>query len=108
MNTDQLWVLLRTLLSATGPIAALLIARGMPAEDVGLWSSLALALLAFGPIVSQGVIGLMSKTDKSKLAAVNAMPDVVQVVVKDSAGTGATAAVKDKALEKVVPQSSST
>lgn len=42
---------------------------------------------------------------EANLAAVNAMPEVTKVVVKDNASNGVGAALKDEALEKVIPVS---
>ncbi len=46
--------------------------------------------------------------DASTLAAVNAMPDVTKVITKNDAKDGVGEAMRDSALQKVVPQSAAS
>ncbi len=103
MNLDQIQSLIRTLLAAGGPIAALLVQYGLPADKVTIWLSLALAIL---PPIAAGVWGIVVKTDKAKVAAAGAMPGVSVIVdtsVASPASAGAQAAATDKAVPGVAP-----
>lgn len=91
MNLDQVQSLIRTLLAAGGPIAALLVQYGMPSDKVSIWISLALAVV---PPVVAAVWGVIAKTDAAKVAAVGAMPGV-SVTVAPTASPGAQAAAAD-------------
>jgi hypothetical protein len=99
MNLDQIQSLIRTLLAAGGPIAALLVQYGMPQDKVSIWISIALVVL---PPVVAAVWGIITKTDAAKVAAVGAMPGV-SVIVAPSASAGAQAAAADKAVPGVNP-----
>jgi hypothetical protein len=91
MNLDQVQALIRTLLAAGGPIAALLIQYGMPADKVNTWISLGLAIL---PPVAAGAWGILARTDAAKVASAGAMPGV-NVTVAPTASAGAQAAAAD-------------
>ena len=98
-NLDQWLSLTRTLLAAGGPISGLLVLYGLPQDKATMW--LSVALIVVPPIVS-AVWGLLNKTDRNKLATVNAMPGV-DVTVAPSASAGAKAAAQDPALTNVNP-----
>jgi hypothetical protein len=91
VNLDQVQALIRTLLAAGGPIAALAIMYGIPGDKVAAWTSLALAVL---PPIAAGVWGVLSKTDAAKVASAGAMPGV-NVTVSPTASPGAQAAAAD-------------
>jgi len=99
MNLDQVLSLIRTLLAAGGPIAALAVMYGMPGDKVAAWTSLALAIL---PPVASGVWGIMARTDAAKVASAGAMPGV-NVTVSPAASPGAQAAAADPAVPGVQP-----
>lgn len=82
MNLDQIQSLIRTLLAAGGPIAALLVQYGMPGDKVTIWLSLALAIL---PPVAAGIWGVIVKTDAQKAASVAQTPGL-QVIPTTAAG----------------------
>jgi hypothetical protein len=91
MNLDQVLSLIRTLLAAGGPIAALAVMYGMPGDKVAAWTSLALAIL---PPIASGVWGIMARTDAAKVASAGAMPGV-NVTVAPTASPGAQSAAAD-------------
>lgn len=101
-NTDQIMSIVRWLLSVGGPVSSLLIARGMPAEKVsGLTTAILTVVGAMPPIISF-FWGLFAHTDKAKLQAVQAMPDVAKIVAVPNAGDGVGKALADPAMPKVV------
>ncbi len=103
-NTEQLMSIVRWLLSVGGPVSSLLIARGMPADKVsGLTTALLTIIGALPPVVSF-VWGMFAHTDKAKLQAVQAMPDVAKIVAVPGAGDGVAKALADPAMPKVVNQ----
>jgi hypothetical protein len=104
MNTEQLWLSLRVICSAGGPVAALLIARGMPKEDVTLWSDLALAILGIAPTIVSLFVGLRNRTDAAKIVAAENVPGVVEIKVDPRSVPAAIAdAANDLNREKITP-----
>ncbi len=98
-NLDQWLALVRTLLAAGGPVSGLLVMYGMPGDKAALW--LSVALIVVPPIIS-GVWGVISRTDKNKVAAAGAMPGVA-VTVAANASDGAKAAAQDPSVPGVNP-----
>ena len=99
MNLDQIQSLIRTLLAAGGPIAALLVQYGVPADKANIWLSLGLAIL---PPLAAGIWGIVTKTDKAKLVSVGAMPGVT-VAVGPTASPAAQAVAADPTVPNVAP-----
>jgi hypothetical protein len=102
MNQDQVLSLLRLLLGVSGPIGALLVARGMPAEQVTALSTAIIAICGALPTIVSAVWGMFAHSDSAKIAAVTAMPGIAQILVKPTAGDGAATAAADPAQPKVV------
>ena len=104
MNLDQVLSLLRVLLSVGGPVGALLIARGMSAEQVTVLSTSIITICGALPPVVAAVWGALAHTDAAKVAAVNALPkdQVVGVVIAPTATDGVLAAAQNPAMPKVV------
>lgn len=101
-NVEQVMSIVRWLLSVGGPVSSLLIARGMPADKVtGLTTAILTVVGGLPPIISF-VWGLVAHTDKAKLQAVQAMPDVAKIVAIPNAGDGVAKALADPAMPKVV------
>ena len=104
MNQDQVLMMLRVLLSAGGPLGAMLVARGMTADQVtALSTSLITICGALPPIISL-FWGWFVHTDAAKVAAVNALPksQVLGVVVAKTATNGVLAAAQNPAMPSVV------
>jgi hypothetical protein len=102
MNLDQVLSLLRVLLSVGGPVGALLVARGMSAEDVTVLSTSIITICGAVPPVVAAVWGAFAHTNASKIASVTALPGVAAVVVKLSADDGVAAAAADPTQPKVL------
>jgi|ERR1039458_962166 hypothetical protein len=104
MNLDQLMMVLRWTLSAGGPLAALLIARGQTPDQVTALSTSVLAVVGALPPVVAFVWGLFAHTNAAKVAAVNNMPkgQVLGVVVATTASDGVLAASQNPAMSKVM------
>ena len=102
MNFDQVLSLLRLLLGVSGPIGALLIARGMPAEQVTVLSTSIITVVGTLPPIASAIWGMFAHTNAAKIAAVTALPDVQAVVVKSSATNGVANAAADPAQPKVL------
>jgi hypothetical protein len=99
MNLDQILSLVRTLLAAGGPVSGLLVMYGHSQTKADLW--LAVALIVIPPVVS-GVWGIVTKTDKAKVAAAGAMQGV-EVTVAPNASAGAKSAAQDPDVPGVKP-----
>ena len=102
MNLDQLMSIFRWLLSVGGPVSSLLIARGMSAGDATNLTTAALTLVGALPPIISFIWGLAAHTDTAKLKAVEAMPDVKNIVAVANAGDGVGAALADPSRPKVV------
>jgi hypothetical protein len=92
-NQDQFMSWLRTTLSGIG---FLVVQRG--------WATDATVTMVIGAVLSIAPFawGYFAHTDSAKLAAVEAMPDVKEIVAKSTATDGVAAAVKDSSRPKVV------
>ena len=73
MNAEQINGLIRTLLTAGGPIAGLLALYGLPADKVTAWLSIATIVL---PPIFSFLWSLHEKRTDAQLARVEAMPGV--------------------------------
>jgi len=104
MNFDQVLSLLRLLLGVSGPIGALLIARGMPAEQVTGLSTAIIAVVGALPPIASAIWSMFAHTNDAKLKAVEALPDVQKIVVNSAATDGVADAAKDLTRTKVVTQ----
>ncbi len=101
-NAEQLMSIVRWLLSVGGPVSSLLIARGMPADKVSAFTTAVLTVVGALPPIASFVWGMFAHTDKAKLQAVEAMPDVKKIVAVSNAGDGVGEALADPARPKVV------
>ncbi len=99
MNLDQFLSLVRTLLAAGGPISGLLVLYGLPQDKTAMWLSIALIVI---PPLASGIWGIVTKTDRAKVAAVGAMAGVTVNVTQD-ASDGAQAAAQDPKVPGVNP-----
>lgn len=98
MNNDQLMSILRQLLAAGGPVAALLVNWGVPAGQVNSYLTIALAVL---PPLGAAIWGALKHTDHATVAAAGNMPGVTVSVDPAKAGAGAQAAAADPSLPSV-------
>lgn len=94
-NSDQLLSLLRTLLQIAGTA---IVAHGTLGINGAMWEQISGGVLMLAPVVWS----LFVHSDKGKLAAVAAMPDVEKIVVQPTASDGAGAALADPSMTKVV------
>ena len=103
-NIDQVLMILRVLLSVGGPVGALLVARGMTADQVTALSTSVLAIVGALPPIISLVWGMFAHTEAAKVAAVNALPkdQVIGVVVAKTASDGVLAAAQNPAMTNVV------
>jgi hypothetical protein len=103
-NNDQIMMFIRWLLSVGGPLGALLVARGMSADQVNDLSTWLLTGFAVIPPAASFVWGMFAHTNAAKVAAVNAMPkdQILGVVVAPTASNGVLAASRDPAMSKVM------
>ncbi len=88
MNSDQVQSLLRQLLAAVGPLAALAIQLGYPQGQVDGWVRAVQAILGIGTIVASIVWGNQVHTDAAKTLAADSVPGV-KVTVNPAAATQA-------------------
>src|ERR1017187_7511893 len=95
MNQDQLLSLLRTVLKIVG---ALLVAHGTAGINGAMWEQISGGVIMIAPVVWD----MFVHTDAGKLAAVAAMPDVKNIVVKVSATDGVAAAAADPTQPKII------
>lgn len=116
MNSDVMKVVYAALFGATGPIAAWLLTKGVPADQVSpLLNALQVILSAATPLLSTAFLGLMqtvkgkiagtkSLPDEAKIAVAASVPAVTQIVVSDQAVDGAAKAAADPAQPKVMTE----
>lgn len=97
-NSEQIKAVLQMLLGAGGPLAALLLSYGVPADQLSLWTNLAVAVL---PPAIAGIWAIVDNTHKKTIAAAAAVPGVATVVISSTAKDGAAAAAADPALTNV-------
>lgn len=102
VNWDVIWSSCRTVLVAGGPAGTLLIALGFPPVQVSEWLGIGLAVVGVAAVIVPGVYGALKQTDKGKIAAAATVPDVVSVVVKDTATDGVAIIAADPAATKVM------
>ena len=104
MNIDQILSILRVLLSVGGPLGALLVARGMSADQVTALSTSLLAIVGAAPPLVAAVWGAFAHTDAAKVAAVEALPkdQIVGVVVAPTATDGILAASQNPTMPKAI------
>lgn len=98
MNAEQIKAILQMLLGSGGPVAALLLSYGVPAEKLNLWVNLAVAIL---PPLAAAIWAAIDNTHKKTIAAAAAVPGVSEVVIERTATDGAAAAAADPKLENV-------
>ena len=98
MNQDQLLSLLRAVLQIFGTS---IVAHGILGINGAMWEQITGAVIILAPVLW----GIAIHTDSAKIAAVTAMPDVKQIVVKAGAVDGAAQAANDPAQPKVVKAS---
>ena len=95
MNNDQALSLLRTVLQIVGTG---IVAHGTLGINGAMWEQLSGGIIMLAPVIWSMYV----HTDSQKIAAVTAMPDVAQIVVKAGAVDGAAQAAADPAQPKVV------
>lgn len=104
MNSDQVVMIIRWLLSVGGPVGAYLVSRGYPADQItGLQTAIISLCGAVPPLVSF-IWGYFSHTDSANIKKVEANPGVAQIIIKPTATNGTAAAAADPARPKVVTQ----
>ena len=95
MNQDQVLSSMRWLATVACGYA---VGRGWITADQTTY--IIAAALALVPLV----FSFLKHTDSAKLAAVEALPDVKEIVTKPTATDGVAAATADPSRPKVVPQ----
>lgn len=98
MNTEQIKAVLQMLLGSGGPVAALLLSYGVPADKLTLWVNLALVIVP--PALAMGWAA-WDRTHKNTIKAASKVPGVSEVVIESGAKDGAAAAAADPALLNV-------
>jgi hypothetical protein len=98
VNQQQIEAMLRLLLGAGGPLAALLLAYGVPSDKLNLWVNLAIAII---PPIGAGVWGILANTQKRSIADAAAIPGVIKIKVSDNATGGAAQAANDANIPNV-------
>lgn len=98
MNGEQIKSIIQLLLGSGGPLAALLLSYGVPADKLNLWVNLAVAVL---PPLAAGVWAIIERTHKNTIKAAAAIPGVSEVVIEPNAKDGAAAAAADKSITNV-------
>jgi hypothetical protein len=98
MNQEQVKSVLQVLLASGGPVAALLLSYGVPADKMNLWFNLAIAVV---PPLAAAAWGIWERTHKRTIAAAAAVPGVAVVTVDRNAADGAAAAAADPKLTNV-------
>ena len=102
-NSEQIKSIIRLLLGAGGPLAALLVSKGVSADQVSIYLELALVIV---PPVIAGAWGLLSHSDTGTLKAV-ASVDGASVKVDTAVATPtvvALAASNDPALSHITEE----
>lgn len=97
-NSEQIKSVLQMLLGTGGPLAALIMSYGVPADRLSLWVNLAVAVL---PPLIAGVWAIIDNTHKNTIAAAAAIPGVSKVTIASGAKDGAAAAAADPSLTNV-------
>ena len=100
MNQDQVQSLLRQLLAAVGPLAALAIQLGYPQGQVDGWVRAVQAILGVGTIVASIVWGANAHTDANKALAADSVPGV-KVTVNPVAASQAVIDMATKTTNNV-------
>jgi len=96
--------MVRLLLAISGPIGAWLVAHGISAENLTTVVEAIIVIVGLIPTIGALVWGVHAHTDNSKLEAVEAMPDVKQIVSISRPDTDSAilAASRDVKRPKVV------
>lgn len=110
MNKEQFLSLIRGLLAAVGPSAALAIQLGMPEDAANGWVKVIQAILGIGTIVASIVWGNSVHTDANAAAVAGVIPGVSVSVNPQAASAEVTAVATDPAKPGVnlVPPGGST
>jgi hypothetical protein len=98
VNQQQIEAMLRLLVGAGGPLAALLLSYGIPPDKLNLWVNLAIAII---PPIGAGVWGILANTQQRTIADASKVPGVVKIKVADNATGGAADAANDATLPNV-------
>lgn len=101
MNSEQFMGLLRALLAASGPLAALLVQIGLPQDKAKAWLDIASALATILTPALAAWWSSRAHSDAAKVAAVTAMPGVAVTVNPTVAPAAAVAAANDPQQPKV-------
>lgn len=104
MNREQVLSLLRQLLAAVGPLAALAIQLGMPEDAANVWVKAVQAILGVGTIIASMVWGNIAHTDEAKVDSVASVPGVKAAVDTAVAAPAIVAMANDPAKPDVVTQ----
>jgi acetyl-CoA carboxylase alpha subunit len=106
MNQEQIKSILQVLLGTGGPLAALVMSYGVPADRLTLWTNLVLAIV---PPAAAALWALWDRTQKNTLAQAGAIlavpaPDGKpqgNVIINPVATDGAKAAAADPTVGNV-------
>jgi len=90
MNVSQVNSLLRWLLGASGPVGALLVYWGVPVEYLGSLTEIVIGCVAVIPPLIALVLSIRAHSKSRIIAEVEAIPEVVKVLI-DPAATGEVA-----------------
>lgn len=101
MNADQLMGLVRALLAASGPLAALLVQIGLPEEKAQAWLAIGSGFLTILTPLVAAWWSARAHSDAAKISAVAAMPGVEVTVNPTVAPAAAVAAANDPRQSKV-------
>jgi len=100
INKEQIRVALSIMFAAGGPASLLIMKHfGLTADEMNLWAQL---VLLIGPGVISLLIEVLKNTNRAKVVAAAAVPDVEKVVVRDNASQPLTDAAADSGQTKVV------
>jgi len=97
-NNDQLWAQLTTLFAAGGPIAALLLQIGLPADQTSNFIKIVQALLVVIPLVIKIIHDRSANSDPALLKSAATVKGA-EVSVDTTRGTEASPAVVAAALD---------
>lgn len=97
-NQEQIKGILQLLLGTGGPLAALIMSYGVPADRLSLWTNLIVAIVP--PFIAMAWTAWDNTHHRTIAAAAN-VPGVSEVVIASGATDGAAAAAADKDLPNV-------
>lgn len=89
----------RKIFAASGPGTIILIKWGIPEADIDIYVEFVIALM---PLIISIIWGMHTHTVDGKIAAVEKMSDVENIIIKDNASSKMESIVKDKNRDKVI------